>query len=230
MLKGEDTCTAPSRPLSIDDVNDLKMDGNVAVINACKGNNGFWAQLVDGDKWENIDAKVNQFTVDETGCNPYTHGVCVLIWDGSKFISKAYTTKEVEITVQTVSNKDPWAFFTYGGSTTTTQTVKVKVEGFCQTDGTSTVIPGTIPTGSECSWEPVGSSQSVAGCYPNADCVNGECVCKDGFELHNTATGEHILFSGFSKVLKKCLYSEEIILLGYVGYKKGTAEHSRDLH
>ena len=58
LLKGEDTCTAPSRPLSIDDVNDLKMDGNVAVINACKGNNGFWAQLVDGDKWENIDAKV----------------------------------------------------------------------------------------------------------------------------------------------------------------------------
>ena len=168
------------------------MDGNVAVINACKGNNGFWAQLGDGGKWENIDSKVNKFEVDESGCNPYMHAVCVLIWDGSKLISKDYQTKEVEIKVPD-SNNDLWAsMFNYGGSTTTTQTVKVKVEGFCQFDGIATVVNNPIPTGSECSWEPEGSSQPQVGCYPNADCVNGECVCKDGFELHNTATGQHI--------------------------------------
>ena len=171
LLQGGDACKfANSKPLSIDIVSDLKLDGNVAIVNAVKGANGFWAQLV-GTQWQNIDAKVNKFTIDSTDCDA-SQTVCVLIWDGTKMIAKMYDAKEIEITVTTVQKSNPFAFMMGQASSTSTEIKKVKVEGFCQVEGT------VVPTGPQC--DPV-------DCYPNAECNGGQCHCKSGFIAYNSA-------------------------------------------
>ena len=166
-LQGSDSCkTGGSNALNVDVIKDLKLDGNAAVlINAIKGQNGNWVQLV-GNKWENIEAKVAQFTLDSSACTGAS--ICVLVWDGTKLRAVMYSTKEIEITITTNSN--PLGILLGGGSSTT-ETKNVKIQGFCQAKGTV-----TVPTGPQC--DPV-------DCYPNANCIEGQCICKTGFSLYN---------------------------------------------
>ena len=165
-LQGPSSCKKEiSKPLSIDVVKDLKMDGNAVLINAVKGSSNKWLQLV-GSNWEDIEAKVNQFTLDSSACaNSAT--VCVLVWDGTKLRAVMYSTKEIEITITT--NASPLAIL-MGGASSSTETKKVKIEGFCQVQGTA------IPSGPQC---------NPVDCYPNAECINGQCICKAGFSLYN---------------------------------------------
>ena len=166
-LQGPSSCKKEiSKPLSIDVVKDLKMDGNAVLINAVKGSSNKWLQLV-GSNWEDIEAKVNQFTLDSSACaNSAT--VCVLVWDGTKLRAVMYSTKEIEITITT--NANPLAIL-MGGASSSTETKKVKIEGFCQVQGTVT--------------EPSGPQCNPVDCYPNAECINGQCICKAGFSLYN---------------------------------------------
>jgi len=165
-LQGPSSCKKEiSKPLSIDVVKDLKMDGNAVLINAVKGSSNKWLQLV-GSNWEDIEAKVNQFTLDSSACaNSAT--VCVLVWDGTKLRAVMYSTKEIEITITT--NASPLVIL-MGGASSSTETKKVKIEGFCQVQGTA------IPSGPQC---------NPVDCYPNAECINGQCICKAGFSLYN---------------------------------------------
>ena len=167
-LQGSDSCkTGGSNALNVDVIKDLKLDGKAAVlINAIKGQNGNWVQLV-GNKWENIEAKVAQFTLDSSACTGAS--ICVLVWDGTKLRAVMYSTKEIEITI-TNSNSNPLGILLGGGSSTT-ETKNVKIQGFCQAKGTV-----TVPTGPQC--DPV-------DCYPNANCIEGQCICKTGFSLYN---------------------------------------------